>query len=284
MPAGRKPKDQSEIMRAKTWYVFIKSREGLSDQKLSEKFVLDHNGKHRLGADHIRYFGRVRTRGVVPSRYHPLRTYDLVDYIDKSPNYQGSASLLDSPFWILIGKTEFQLDEIRGITIKCLNNLGLFERQISQDIPAKSYFEELEDVDPDMPISQYLELLREGDPVYDEILGNLLLPLPYSLDVVAFVAALGYEAKLANKLKLASDHIKSALLLLKNFCSQDWMSPVSEELYRLAELRMLNVLKADLIESIESYPERIKNLHTEAILSSDAVAFLIRHERFLWHR
>lgn len=284
MTAGRKPKDQSQIIRARTWYYFVKSREGLSDQKLSEKFVTDHNGNKREGAGHIRYFGRVRIRGVVPSQSHPLRLYDLVGKIDKSPNYQGSANLLYSPFWELIGKTEFQLEEIRDTVIRCAIKLGLFEHQGSQNIPERSYFEELEAADPDMPISEYLNILRDGDPVYDEILGDLLAKFPYSLDVVAFVAALGYEAKLANKLKLASDHVKSALILLEGFCRQDWVKTVSTELYELAEQRMNAVLKADLIENIESYSSRIQQLHKDANSKSDVVAFLTRHEHLVWNR
>jgi hypothetical protein len=281
---GRRPKDESERLNARVWYYAVKAREGLSDQALSEKFVTDPLGQKREGADHIRVFGKIRRLGVKPSHRHPRRHYDLVARIDADPAYAGTAKIMNSPFWRLILKTEFQLEEIRDIIVDCIQVLELATQSEVELDDGRSYLEELVLYEPDMPISEYFELLKEGDRDYDEALGNMVMQLPLTLDLIALVGAFGLEAVHANNMQIASDHMKSFSNLLAEYCQQQWVKPIAEDLYSLARSRMEAALMQDILKGTPKYCERIKEKIPGANVNSRAVAFLRRHERLLWHR
>lgn len=287
--SGRKPKDISERLCAKTWYYYVKSIEGLSDQKLNEKFVTDLEGNVRSGPDHIRAFGKIRREGVMPSKSHPKRNFNLIAHVDETPKYYGSAKLIESPFWKLFRKTEFDLAEVRDIIIQCVEafDLASIPESNSDDIEAPSYLESIADYYPEMPISEYLKLLKQGDLEYDEALGNLIFSSKksFSLDTAAFVIALGYEAKLANKIDIAKDHMKYGRMILEEFFRyNDWIHPITDELTELVVSRMNAVLMHDLIKAATTYKTRIAEMLPNANMNSQAVLFLRKHERLLWQR
>lgn len=280
--AGRKPKDLSERLSAQTWYYFVKTRENLSDQKLSEKFVTGVGVVPRTGPDHIRIFGRIKNFGVMPSENHHRRKYILLPNIYADPLYKGAQEIADSPFWKVIGNKKLSLDEVRKIIVTCFGNLGVVNKPYDGNLNARTYLENIQrKAPPDMQAEELVDLIREGDDDYDVALGDILLPVPIQLDAVALIGALSLEAKIANKIVIAQRHKETFLRYLDEYCSQSWIKPISKDLFDTAKSRIETALKIDKTVTARSYRNLLKPLKTTSN-PTQVEYFLNIHSRLLW--
>lgn len=192
---GRPPKDAMDRFRTSFWYYAIKKRSGWSDYRLDIEFGYDETPGDRTGADRRRIFERIRANAtsLIDSSKLP---FDLITRVENHPNFKGTRSLYDSPFWELVNCEPVTLENTKSLVDKCLSLFG-FERKID-----------------------HLMLdIRDKYPVCIEQIVTSSEP---TLDLLALLGALYREAYLVGAIDVA--------FILSNHFSE-LLIPISDDLF-----------------------------------------------------
>ncbi|MGB7816659.1 MAG: hypothetical protein WBL28_09955 [Methylotenera sp.] len=282
---GRPPGNKSlRELRSMTWYYAVLAREGRNDCQLDILFGTDKDEVPRSSADRIKIFEAIRANKSIPTDgTKGKRNFDLVARVDSHPNYAGTAAIIHSPFWRLLEDRQMPLNEVREIVVECIRRLGLtFEKGDYED-DGRNDLDDLVANNPEVSIQEYFRYRSEGDDGYDNAMAGTFMHLNPSLDYIALLGALAFEAIEAGNMLIAADQAKFFQIILKELCGQQWLNKVGVPLYQYAVNRMLDVLNADALKGLPDYSSMLSKI-PDANLGSPAAAFLKRHQRLLWRR
>ncbi len=232
---GAKPKDFLERLIPKVWYWHVRSRTSWSDSDLDVEFVRRADGDKYIKTERIRTFEAIRKNGRTPSKgTHNLRSFDLVALVDVHPDFSGTASSMNSPFWVLLRAHPRSLDRATQLVERCfsifkLRRLDTLEEMLwsfdNSDLPL---------------LEKRPEGITKGSMSNFEVkLLPIVKMLPDSLDSLALLGSLYREACLSFNPKNAEILGRYFDKLLIRFCSQPWLNAVASDLEDIARQRIL---------------------------------------------
>lgn len=282
---GRPPGNKTlRYFRSMTWYLAVRSKEGLNDSKLDIMFGTGEGEDERNSADRIKIFEAIRVNGSIPSNGDSgKRNFDLVARVNARKGYEGTSGIIHSPFWRLLDSKQMTLSEIRETVIACISLLDLACEEGDYEDDGRNDLVDLATNNPELTIEEYFRYQREGDDGYDNAMASAFLHLRPTLDYIALLGALSFESIAAGNMKIASDQVRFFTVLLREYCDQPWISKIGEQLYQYAVKRMLETLNIDALNGLPSYTQMLSNI-PGVNLGSPAAAFLIRHQRLLWRK
>lgn len=227
---GRRPTDLVDRYRTRVWYWAVKARTEWSDYRLDVEFVRPEGEEKGDGAHRSRSFEGMRRYGRVPSSgNHQSRSYDLVARVDAHPDFVGTAKYFHSPFWALLKANAMNLSEAHAFVSRCMDT--------SQVLRPSGKFE------------MGMKMLTAGRPydsrsfssqeLYLEAIKDIVANRPLDLDLLALVGGLFREAYLACALDIAVILKGVFLELLTEYCRQDWLGALGENLADFAENKLL---------------------------------------------
>lgn len=283
---GRPPGNKElRRLRSKTWLLAVRARSGGKNNCYLSRFFgpRDHLGNMRDTADRLKMFEAIDRNGSIPGDGTGKRGFDLVAKVDLTEGYEGTSSIIHTPFWRLLENEALSLVEVRKMVVECVQRLNLVNQSGYYKDDGPDELEELVSTEPILTIEEYFERQKEVDISYDLSMGDVM---PYSnanLDHITLVGALSLEAIYAGNMKIASYHIDIFKTYLKDYCDQEWLAETGEELYQYAENRMLKALNSDALNGLPDYSKMLSNAgHVNP--HSAINALLKRHQRMLWRR
>lgn len=280
-PAGNK---ELRLLRSRTWYLNVKSREKLSDCQLDVIFGTGPNQIRRGTADRIKVFEAIRVNGSIPaSGTSNKRGFDLVAHVDSHPEYAGSAAILNSPFWRLMDDHQMSLKQIREMVVECIERLKLATEDGNHRDDGRDYINELIEDNPELSFEEYIRYMKMGDDSYDNAMGDVFRNQKPSLDYLALLGALAFEAIEAGNMQVAFYHMDIFRVILREYCEQLWLGSAGENLREYAERRMMTALQADALKGLPGYALMLSGM-PGANPGSPVAAFLARHQRALWRK
>lgn len=280
-PVGNK---ELRVLRSKTWYLNVKSRKGLSDCRLDVMFGTGPNQAPRGTADRVKVFEAIRVNGSIPaSGTSNKRGFDLAAYVDCHPDYAGTAAILNSPFWRLMEDHQMSLEQIREMVVECIELLELAKVSGNHKDDGRNYLDELITDNPELSFEEYIRFMKMGDDSYDNAMGDVFRNQKPSLDYLALLGALAFEAIEAGNMQVAFYHMDIFRVILRDYCEQVWLGSVGENLREYAEKRMMTALQADALKGLPGYALMLSGI-PGANPGSPVAAFLARHQRALWRR
>lgn len=279
-------------LRSQTWLLAVQSRcGGKNNCQLSLFFgPRDNDGDIRDTADRLKIFEAIQENGSIPSDGTGKRKFDIVARVDATEGYEGTASIIHSPFWQLLENEPLSLTEIREMVVKCVERLNLAALPGNYEDSGTDHLKDLVSMEPTLTIEEYFNEHMMVDIDYDLSMSNVFPYWNASLDHIALVGALSFEAIYAGNMKIASYHIDVFKTYLKEYCNQEWLlkkqkktPTIGYQLYQYAENRMLNALNADALNGLPDYStmlSRIQDINPNSAIN----ALLTRHQRMLWRR
>lgn len=280
-PVGNK---ELRVLRSKTWYLSVKHRSGLNDCQLDVMFGTGPNQAPRGTADRIKVFEAIRVNGSIPaSGTSNKRGFDLAAYVDCHPDYAGTAAILNSPFWRLMEDHQMSLEQIREMVVECIELLELAKVSGNHKDDGRNYLDELITDNPELSFEEYIRFMKMGDDSYDNAMGDVFRSQKPSLDYLALLGALSFEAIEAGNMQVALYQMDIFRVILREYCNQVWLGAIGKKLRKYAERRIRVALKADALKGLPSYTLMLSGI-PGAKPRSPVAAFLARHQRALWRR
>lgn len=283
---GRPPGNKElRRLRSKTWLLAVRARSGGKNNCYLSRFFgpRDHLGNMRDTADRLKMFEATDRNGSIPGDGTGKRGFDLVAKVDTTEGYEGTASIIHSPFWRLLENEALSLVEVREMVVECVQRLNLVNQSGYYKDDGSNELEELVSTEPSLTIEEYFERQKEVDISYDLSMGDVM---PYSnanLDHIALVGALSLEAIYAGNMKIASYHIDVFKVYLKEYCNQKWLISKGDDLYKYGVNRMLKALNADALQGLPDYSTMLSSVG--CVNPNSAISALLkRHQRMLWRR
>lgn len=286
---GRPPGDQDlRELRSAIWYQAVKSTENLNDSKLDILFGPDNgDGKPRNSADRLKIFEAIRVNRSIPSNgKNCRRDFDLVARVDAYPGYKGTAAIIQSPLWRLLELKPMSLKDLRETVLQCIVNCDSPYEIGYLDVEGSNFLESVEFNDPELFFEEYFEYHSEAGNSYYSAMASAFKKFEPSLDYIALLAALSYEAIEAGNMAAAANLVKSLRIILKEYCEQEWLGNLGNELYALVMSRIRAVLNKDNLHDLPSYTSMLSKLSNanNTILNSPVARFLQLHERMVWRK
>ena len=283
---GRPPGDHElRKLRSSIWYQAVKSIENRNDCQLDIMFGTREGEKQRTTADRIKIFEAIRVNRSIPcSGTKGKRNFDLVARVDAYPGYKGTAAIIHSPLWRLLEKKPPSLKEIREMVLQCIINLDSPYETECLDVPDLKFLNAVEFDCTELILEEYFEYQKESENGYYSAMASAFNKLEPSLDYIALVGALSYEAIEAGNMVAAANLVKSLSILLKEYCEEDWLGNLGDELFKLTISRIQAALLKDKLNVSPSYISMLSKLSNanSVVLNSPVARFLQLHERLLW--
>ena len=294
MRLNQKEKIELRRLKSQIWYYDVLNREpGMTDYKLDIKFCTpteeskDDRAQgisiRRDGTDRLRAFENIRRNGSIPSKGGVGgRKFDLVERVDSTPGYEGTANLITSPLWDVLSNPQLSLEEIREKIVLCIDRLGLAKEKGDYFDNGVDFFNEILQDDQEMTLKDFVYYVTKvGDQSYDEALVQAISKYPKSLDQIALFALLALESAKAGNSIMVIYHLK----IFRN----QFLWILSSEKYLGIDktyidfiLGLLNrAINPNSISGRPTYQMLLTNIE-EAEPTSAIAAFLNRHERLLW--
>jgi hypothetical protein len=106
-------------------------------------------------------FDAIRVNGSIPSDgTKGQRNFDLVAKVNIEPGYEGTAAIINSPFWRLLEDKPMTIKEIREMVLECVKileldyELGSFE---NVDEEERDFIHELEFDNSELTLDNYFQ-------------------------------------------------------------------------------------------------------------------------------
>jgi hypothetical protein len=296
MRLNKKEKIELRRLKSQIWYYDVLNREpGMTDYKLDIKFCWDEEETEgeqaqgiaikRDGTDRLRAFENIRRNGSIPSKEGVGgRKFDLVERVDSTPGYGGTANLITSPLWDVLSNTELSLEEIREKIVLCVDRLGLAKTESDYFDDGVDYFNELLQDDQEMKLKDFVYYVTTiGDQSYDDALAQAISLYPKSLDQIALFALLALESAKAGNSIMVIYHLKIFRNQFLWFLSSEKYLSIDKTCIDFI-LGLLNrAINPNSISGMPTYQMLLTNIEKVAPTSAIA-AFLNRHERLLWKK
>lgn len=272
-------------LRSKAWLLNVQSRcGGRNNCQLDRLFgPRQHDGSMVNTADRLKMFEAIEKNGSIPNSTGYVRMFNLIEKVDSEKGYEGTAAIIQSPFWRLLENDLLSLADLRQLVVNCVDKLSLATIPGEYKDDGLDELEEVVSSEPKLTLDEYFEYLEEIDVGYDLSMGEVFPYSDPSLDHIALIAALAFEAIYSGNMKVASYQIDIFRTYLKEYCNQKWLSEISDNLYQYGENRMLEALKADALNGLPDYSimlSEIQNVKPNSAID----AFLTHHQRMLWRR
>lgn len=269
-------------LRSQVWYLNVKSKEGLSDYQLDKKFAYGPTPIPRASGERVKAFEAIRGNFSIPMKGTTnKRGFDLVSFVDLDPLYTGTAQILNSPFWRLMEQKPITLKDIRNIVIECVNLLGLAKQSGNYEYVYCDPLKEFVDKNPEAPLEDYFTMHNVLEDAYDAAMGEVFRSLIPSLDYIALICALSFEAIEAGNMKIAVYQIEVCSTQLKMYCQSPWLNSIGEDLYHYVMTRMASAVNANALKDLPDYVSMLART-PDVNFKSSAVAFLKHHQGVLW--
>lgn len=285
---GRPPGDQDlRKLRSAIWYKAVKSVDNLNDSQLDTLFGTSEGEEPRVGADRIKMFEAIRVNRSIPSNgKNGRRNFDLVARVDAYPGYKGTAAIIQSPLWRLLEKKPKSLKDIRETVLQCIFNLDSMYEVEYIDVEGIDFLKAYEFDEHEIFFEGYFEYQKEAGNNYYSAMARAFNKLEHSLDYIALLAALSHEAIEGGNMAAAANLVKSLRIILKEYCEQEWLGNLGEELYQLVISRIRAALNKDNIKDLPSYISILSKLSNanNNVLNSPVARFLQLHERMEWRK
>lgn len=285
---GRPPGDQDlRRLRSAIWYQAVKSVEDLNDCQLDILFGTGKGEEPRNSADRIKMFEAIRVNRSIPSSGGSgRRNFDLVARVNAYPGYGDTAAIIQSPLWRLLEKKPMPLNDLRIMVLQCFLNIDSPYKVEYLDVEGSDFLQAVEFDDSEQFFEEYFEYQNEAGNSYFNAMARMFYKLEPSLDYIALLAALSYEAIEGGNMAAAANIVKSLRIILKEYCEQEWLGHLGEELYQLVISRVRAVLNKDNLHDLPSYISMLSTLSNanSTVLNSPVARFLEMHERMVWRK
>lgn len=262
---GRPPIDEIQRLRILTWYFLVKSKGGWSDYKLDITFGLPGAKDAKEHAARPRIFELIRKRGVIPQRgENAKRGFDLIDEVENHPEFNGTKSIYESPFWELISQTSPTLHGTNKFVNKLLSLYGLSRIEVEFDALLTNAINDIE-IDHSNLLN-YLNL--PAIERYDQRLSDALNLLPSDLDKLTLTGALFREAYLGMALKEANILKERLLDQIDRFFRDGWAKPLKGRLRETIIKRMI-YWSFDPDEELDGWSDSVVQMCESYIVSKE---------------
>lgn len=285
---GRPPGDHDlRKLRSAIWYQAVKSVEDLNDCQLDILFGTGRGEEPRNSADRIKMFEAIRVNRSIPSSGGSgRRNFDLVARVNAYPGYGNTAAIIQSPLWRLLEKKPLSLKDLRETVLQCIINLDSPYEVGYLDVEGPDFLQAVEFDEHELFFEEYFEYQNEAGNSYYSAMARTFNKLEPSLDYIALLVAFSYEAIEGGNMAVAANLVKSLRVILKEYCENEWLGHLGEELYQLVISRVRAVLNKDNLKDLPSYISILSKLSNanNAVLTSPVARFLEMHERMVWRK
>jgi len=240
-------------LRVFSWYLALKSKCDWSDYKLDVTFCLPGAVGTQDYAARPRTFEKIRKFGVVPERGSSAkRGFDLIEEVDRHPEFQGTKDIYESPFWELLDSAQPTLVTANEFVNKLLLGYGLMRIESEIDLSILAALRDRHG--PTKELEQYFHLSDEDR--FEYWLSHSLRKLPSDLDRITLLGALFREAYLGMSLKIAALLKNQLVDHLDRFFQVGWATPLQHSLKPLAHRRII-YWAFDPSETLGGWPDPI---------------------------
>jgi hypothetical protein len=283
MRLGRPPLDIAEKLRRRIWYTHVIQRSSMSHYLMDSVFDINPEGKpnnsKKKDSRRVRIFDAIRDRDWMPFRDHLddfIKTVDEYQTKENLTPLKGTADLFYSRFWTLMKPAEMNLLEIREFLVECMKGLAMLNFSANQkdtEKPILDYFasrKSRSDIDP----------MKFHIGLYEYLLGEVITPIPDSLDKLALLGAMLREAYYAGRLDFCLLLNQSYNKTLDNVTNSDLIpNQHKADFWTLATQRILGSFFQKKGQEVKSYFRMINN---PSVMGSPAGLILVEHDLAFW--